>query len=197
MDYPKVVCANYKACHNSWSIIYIPSIQCSLSLLCHSTVTKITIILSGICVNLHRKKTLQIRKFLFLRRVQYSDLTNQSIALFIFKKFYSIFTWISNDIWVSIFCIHLISCMHWTLFCSFTGDDNDQSMMCHCYSDLHPFHCEEEEGVDLLPVNCIEHKKVPNSRPLLTMLSRSASTLKPKASKHSGVVSKTQYHKGL
>ena len=88
---------------------------------------------------------------------------------------------------------------------SFTGDeniiDNEQSMMCHCYSDLHPFHCEEEEGVDLLPVNCIEHKKVPNSRPLLTMLSRSASTLKPKAddtpARHSGNVSKTQYHKGL
>jgi len=53
------------------------------------------------------------------------------------------------------------------------------NMMCHCYSDLHPFHCEEEEGVDLLPVKCIEHKKVPNSRPLLTMLSRSASTLSP------------------
>ena len=83
--------------------------------------------------------------------------------------------------------------------CSFTGDDNDQSMMCHCYSDLHPFHCEEEEGVDLLPVNCIEHKKVPNSRPLLTMLSRSASTLTPKAttpSRHSGTVSKKQYHEG-
>jgi len=82
---------------------------------------------------------------------------------------------------------------------TFEGDDNDQSMMCHCYSDLHPFHCEEEEGVDLLPVNCIEHKKVPNSRPLLTMLSRSASTLKPKANdtpaRHSGNVSKTQYHK--
>ena len=87
----------------------------------------------------------------------------------------------------------------------FTGDaetiiDNDQSMMCHCYSDLHPFHCEEEEGVDLLPVNCIEHKKVPNTRPLLTMLSRSASTLTPKAttpSRHSaGTVSKKQYHEG-
>ena len=70
-------------------------------------------------------------------------------------------------------------------FCFFLGDDNVNeplnNKMCHCYSDLHPFHCEEEEGVDLLPVNCIEHKKVPNSRPLLTMLSRSASTLSPRA----------------
>merc|ERR1711997_17454 len=86
----------------------------------------------------------------------------------------------------------------------FTFEKDDKvnepnNKMCHCYSDLHPFHCEEEEGVDLLPVNCIEHKKVPNSRPLLTMLSRSASTLKPKANdtpaRHSGNVSKTQYHK--
>ena len=49
-----------------------------------------------------------------------------------------------------------------------TGDDD----MCHCYSDLHPFHCEEEEGVDLVPIHCLDQKKVPNSRPLLTLLSR-------------------------
>merc|ERR1712039_1065781 len=67
---------------------------------------------------------------------------------------------------------------------TFERDDKvnePNNKMCHCYSDLHPFHCEEEEGVDLLPINCIEHKKVPNSRPLLTMLSRSASTLSPRA----------------
>jgi len=69
---------------------------------------------------------------------------------------------------------------------TFERDENineplNVNMMCHCYSDLHPFHCEEEEGVDLLQVNCIEHKKVPNSRPLLTMLSRSVSTLSPRA----------------
>ena len=74
---------------------------------------------------------------------------------------------------------------------------SDQSI-CHCYADLKPFHCEEEEGVDLLPVNCIEHKKVPNSRPLLTMLSRSASTLSPKATpRHSkSIVSKKISHEG-
>jgi len=81
---------------------------------------------------------------------------------------------------------------------TFEGEENvnDQSIMCHCYSDLHPFHCEEEQGVDLLPVNCIEHKKVPNSRPLLTMLSRSASTLSPKATpRHSkSIVSKKKSH---
>jgi len=72
---------------------------------------------------------------------------------------------------------------------TFERDENvnepANNMMCHCYSDLHPFHCEEEEGVDLLPVKCIEHKKVPNSRPLLTMLSRSASTLSPRATPRS------------
>ena len=50
---------------------------------------------------------------------------------------------------------------------------------CHCYSDLNPFHCEEEEGVDLVPINCIIHKKVPNTRPMLTLLSRSSATLPP------------------
>jgi len=81
---------------------------------------------------------------------------------------------------------------------TFEGGDGNQVMMCHCYSDLHPFHCEEEEGVDLLPVNCLEHKKVRNSRPLLTMLSRSASTLSPKAKpRHSkSIVSKKQSSEG-
>ena len=26
---------------------------------------------------------------------------------------------------------------------------------CHCYADLKPFHCEEEEGVDLIQVMCL------------------------------------------
>ena len=48
-------------------------------------------------------------------------------------------------------------------------------------------------------VHCgIEHKKVPNSRPLLTMLSRSASTLSPKATpRHSkNIVSTKQSSEG-
>ena len=46
---------------------------------------------------------------------------------------------------------------------------------------------------------CIEHKKVPNSRPLLTMLSRSASTLSPKATpRHSkNIVSTKQSYEGM
>ena len=50
--------------------------------------------------------------------------------------------------------------------------------MCHCYSELHPFHCEEEEGVDLIQISCLDQKKVPNSRPLLTMLTRTSTTTK-------------------
>ena len=49
--------------------------------------------------------------------------------------------------------------------------------MCHCYSDLHPFHCEEEEGADLVQIKCIVQKKVANNRPLLTMLSRASATM--------------------
>ena len=53
------------------------------------------------------------------------------------------------------------------------------SGLCHCYSDLHPFHCEEENGVALQKVYCLDRKKVPNSaRPLLTVLSRFSSTTK-------------------
>jgi len=47
--------------------------------------------------------------------------------------------------------------------------------LCQCFSDLHPFHCEEEEGVDLVQIQCIDHLKVPNKRPILRMLSRQAS----------------------
>ena len=49
--------------------------------------------------------------------------------------------------------------------------------MCHCYSNLHPFQCEEEEGSDLMQINCLDQKKVPsNSGPLLTSLTRSSRT---------------------
>jgi len=44
--------------------------------------------------------------------------------------------------------------------------------LCQCFADLHPFHCEEEEGVDLVQIQCIDHLKVPNKRPILRMLSR-------------------------
>merc|ERR1711997_288924 len=63
---------------------------------------------------------------------------------------------------------------------TFEGDE-----MCHCYSDLHPFHCEEEEGVDLVPIHCLDQKKVPNSRPLLTLLSRLSPPPRPATPKSS------------
>ena len=43
----------------------------------------------------------------------------------------------------------------------------DQSI-CHCYADLKPFHCEEEQGVDLVPVMCLEKIRPPSplNRPI-------------------------------
>ena len=49
---------------------------------------------------------------------------------------------------------------------------SDVTSLCQCFADLHPFHCEEEEGVDLVQIQCIDHLKVPNKRPILRMLSR-------------------------
>ena len=37
-------------------------------------------------------------------------------------------------------------------FISFLVSDQNT---CHCYADLKPFHCEEEEGVDLIQVMCL------------------------------------------
>ena len=68
----------------------------------------------------------------------------------------------------------------------------DETSLCQCFSDLHPFHCEEEYGVDLVQIQCIDHLRVPNARPrpMLRMLSRLAekrplsSTIKPKEAKY-------------
>merc|ERR1712018_137552 len=61
----------------------------------------------------------------------------------------------------------------------------EQGSLCQCFSDLHPFHCEEEEGVNLVEIQCIDHLKVANSRPMLSVLSRLAGkrpSLRPKTS---------------
>merc|ERR1712141_885667 len=44
----------------------------------------------------------------------------------------------------------------------------ENQSICHCYADLKPFHCEEEQGVDLVPVMCLEKIRPPSplNRPI-------------------------------
>ncbi len=49
---------------------------------------------------------------------------------------------------------------------------------CQCYSDLRPFHCDEEEGAELSEVYCIEKVvKRSRNRPMLPMLRKSHNDL--------------------
>ncbi len=48
---------------------------------------------------------------------------------------------------------------------------------CQCYSGLKPFHCEEEEGVALFKIFCLEKVEKRLRRPMLTMLNRAHNAL--------------------
>ena len=71
--------------------------------------------------------------------------------------------------------------------------------MCHCYADLHPFHCEEEEGVDLVPVNCLKKARPssPLKRPMLTLLSRKMPKPATSTLRSTTATSKTSEHSKL
>jgi hypothetical protein len=48
----------------------------------------------------------------------------------------------------SIYCNRVLRASHFTII----------SNVCQCYSNLKPFHCEEEEGVQLANIYCIENR---------------------------------------
>lgn len=57
----------------------------------------------------------------------------------------------------------------------FTLEGDALHLKCICYLGLNPFHCEEEEGVALVPVHCMTKPKS-MERPLLQLLSRAMNT---------------------